>query len=516
MRFKTGLCFKLSLGVAFLLFSVIYLKDNEILSNNGGEGEEISHIEIPKVQAKNVSKSQNEVAAENKGPAEPVDLVAEPSDSLAGNRIDGLPNVTEPRREKIMIGADIDSSTAKIVENISKINSEQIIYNEDLFGPVTNQTVVITVQVHNRIKYLRQLIKSFSIAPGIDNTLLIFSHDVWDENINYLIRSIDFCMAMQIFYPYSLQTHQDKFPGKSANDCPRDITKDKAIARSCINARWPDIHGHYREAQFTQTKHHWWWKANWIFNKIQATQHFSGLVLFLEEDHYVAEDFLHVLSLMETEKKTGKHKVDILSLGTYLKKTNIRTNGKQPPRYANDRKFPPNFAFRNILWQPSFLSSILGSYKQAEITEWISSKHNMGMALSRNEWNKILNCSQRFCQFDDYNWDWSLQHISHHCLKEKLQVIMVKGPRVFHIGECGVHHKKSNCDSNTGLDKVKSIITSSKNYLFPERLQFTLTALRKKIKEKKPNGGWGDKRDHELCMKFTLANDKVSNKSKKQ
>ena len=96
MRFKTGLCFKLSLGVAFLLFSVIYLKDNEILSNNGGEDEEISHIEIPKVQAKNVSKSQNEVA-ENKGPAEPVDLVAEPSDSLAGNRIDGLPNVTEPR-----------------------------------------------------------------------------------------------------------------------------------------------------------------------------------------------------------------------------------------------------------------------------------------------------------------------------------------------------------------------------------------------------------------------------------
>ena len=50
----------------------------------------------------------------------------------------------------------------------------------------------------------------------------------------------------------------------------------RAIARSCANARWPDIHGHYREAQFTQTKHHWWWKANWIFNKIQATQHFSG------------------------------------------------------------------------------------------------------------------------------------------------------------------------------------------------------------------------------------------------
>ena len=46
---------------------------------------------------------------------------------------------------------------------------------------------------------------------------------------------------------------------------------------------------------------------------------------------------------------------------------------------------------------------------------------------------------------------------------------MAKGPRVFHIGDCGVHHKKANCDSNTGLEKVKSIIKSAKNYLFPPR-----------------------------------------------
>ena len=36
-------------------------------------------------------------------------------------------------------------------------------------------------------------------------------------------------------------------------------------------------------------------------------------------------------------------------------------------------------------------------------------------------------------------------------------------------------------------------------------LQFVRTTLRKKIKEKKPNGGWGDKRDHALCLNFTLA-----------
>ena len=67
----------------------------------------------------------------------------------------------------------------------------------------------------------------------------------------------------------------------------------------------------------------------------------------------------------------------------------------------------------------------------------------------------------------------------------------------------GVHHKKTNCDSNTGLDKVKSIISSAKKSLFPEKLQFVVTKLRKKMKEKKPNGGWSDKRDHDLCLNFT-------------
>ena len=103
----------------------------------------------------------------------------------------------------------------------------------------------------------------------------------------------------------------------------------RAISYSCTNALWPDTHGHYREAQFTQTKHHWWWKANWIFSQITPIKAFDGLVLFLEEDHYVAEDFLHVLKLLETEKKSSKYNIDMLSLGTYLRKNNVRPNPRQ-------------------------------------------------------------------------------------------------------------------------------------------------------------------------------------------
>lgn len=83
------------------------------------------------------------------------------------------------------------------------------------------------LQVHNRITYLRHLIVSLAQAPGISQTLVVFSHDYYNEEINALVQSIDFCKVMQLFYPYSLQTHQLEFPGEDPNDCPRDIKKEQ-------------------------------------------------------------------------------------------------------------------------------------------------------------------------------------------------------------------------------------------------------------------------------------------------
>lgn len=49
------------------------------------------------------------------------------------------------------------------------------------------------------------------------------------------------------------------------------------------------------------------------------------MVVFLEEDHYVAEDFLQVLSLMHAKANEACLKCNILSLGTYLKTFNYYT-----------------------------------------------------------------------------------------------------------------------------------------------------------------------------------------------
>ena len=67
----------------------------------------------------------------------------------------------------------------------------------------------------------------FLQAKDIDRTLIIFSHDIWDDEVNELINSVDFAKTLQIFYPYSIQTHTNAFPGESPNDCPRNAKKDQ-------------------------------------------------------------------------------------------------------------------------------------------------------------------------------------------------------------------------------------------------------------------------------------------------
>lgn len=71
----------------------------------------------------------------------------------------------------------------------------------------------------------------------------------------------------------------------------------------------------------------------------------------------------------------------------------------------------------------------------------------------------------------------------------------------------GVHHKNKNCESNQVISKVQHVLRIARNshQLFPRSLTLTVPSLMKKSKLRKGNGGWGDMRDHELCLNMTLA-----------
>ena len=357
-------------------------------------------------------------------------------------------------------------------EDIKRVNNEEKVMNQDVFGPMYNNkiSVVIIVQVHDRINYLRHLIKSLSIAKGINETLIIFSHDIWDDEMNTLVRSIKFAKVLQIFYPYSIQTHGNIFPGDSPSDCPSGVSKEQAKKLNCLNAEWPDHFGHYRTAKVAQIKHHWWWKAHRVFDELQTIRNYDGLVLFLEEDHYLTEDFLEVLSQMNNQRNKMEPLNDIICLGTHATK----------------------------------LSRDKDNYKKVEVTYWHYGHHNMGMAFDRKVWEKIKMCRQAFCNFDDYNWDFSLAHLSFSCMKESLRVMFLKGPRIFHMGECGFHNKKNiECNTEEVVRKIISKLEQLHHLLYPRSLifeKFRTTKQRKLL----GNGGWGDKRDREMCIRMDI------------
>ncbi|XP_037955796.1 alpha-1,6-mannosyl-glycoprotein 2-beta-N-acetylglucosaminyltransferase isoform X2 [Teleopsis dalmanni] len=471
----------------------------------------------------------------------------------------------------------------EIKRQIARHNEMQFVLNEEAFGPLQNDSVIIVIQVHTRITYLRHLIVSLAQARDISKTLLIFSHDYYDEDINDLVQTIDFCKVLQIFYPHSIQTHPHEFPGTDPEDCPSSMKKEQALIKRCKNALSPDLYGHYREAKLTQIKHHWWWKANRVFNQLEVTRYHTGLVLFLEEDHYVAEDFLYLLEMMQKRTTDMCPQCNILSLGTYLKTFNYYTYNSKTNKKSFSNQFASSLISPNNLlgyqksknsqqkssksqkvsssssyssaansynklhksntvntpkaravvgdtntnahhsitttttvttekngaqqtWSYHVLPSLYSFYQKVEIMPWISNKHNMGFAFNRSTWTNIRRCAKLFCSFDDYNWDWSLQHVSQQCLQKKLHAMIVKGPRVFHIGECGVHHKKKNCEANQVISKVQQVlrIARKSGQMFPRSLTLTVASLVKKTKLRKGNGGWGDKRDHELCLNMSL------------
>ena len=82
---------------------------------------------------------------------------------------------------------------------------------QSVFNIQSDLYSLLYTQVHNRISYLRQLIISLAEVRYIDRALLVFSHDYYDQEINKLVKTIDFCKLVQVFYPHSLQFHPKVF-----------------------------------------------------------------------------------------------------------------------------------------------------------------------------------------------------------------------------------------------------------------------------------------------------------------
>ena len=74
---------------------------------------------------------------------------------------------------------------------VEKKNREQFMYNSNLFSATTTRYILL-VQVHKRVVYLKKFIEMLQDVEIINQTLLIFSHDFIDPDINLLVTNITF------------------------------------------------------------------------------------------------------------------------------------------------------------------------------------------------------------------------------------------------------------------------------------------------------------------------------------
>jgi ribosomal protein S28E/S33 len=93
-------------------------------------------------------------------------------------------------------------SVNQMKKTINEINEKQKVLNYEIYGPLKEKDIVIIVQVHNRVQYLSALIKSLEQTKHINEVLIVFSHDIYDYQINSIVNSIKFCKVSHSLFAF--------------------------------------------------------------------------------------------------------------------------------------------------------------------------------------------------------------------------------------------------------------------------------------------------------------------------
>lgn len=349
---------------------------------------------------------------------------------------------------------------------IARHNSAQRIFNHNINGKNKKFSITILILAYENSTNLKYLIHHLSLVKGIDQSLVIFSHKYYNAEINRIIRKIDFCQVMQIFYPFSVQAYPNEFPGIDPNDCEEYFDIHKAEMFNCNSALYSDIKGHFRNAYKAEKKHHWWWSANTVFETLNCTD----LVLFLEEIAFMSEDSLHLLTFMRKLVQGHVIKSDMFNLGMI------------PIRYEN----PNNFC-------------------KIEMRSW-NPKYFLGLAFNRNIWNSISSQYDNFCNIDDHSWLNSLYYISMNRKDgERFKTLATVFPRVLSTNICNLHEHETHETIENVYKNLKKIHSDHRCYNFSVSVlieDFNKDDIM--IDYLDYNGGWSDPRDKDLCLNMTV------------
>ena len=125
-----------------------------------------------------------------------------------------LSNKTTRTTESIVLKQTpsyIQNSNPKIQNNhyineLLKAHEDDIVLNGTT-PPKSSGFLIILIQIHSRSSYLHELIKSLSSVKGIQETLVVFSHDDVNTEMNEIIKNITFVAVNLNFFFYFLKTY---------------------------------------------------------------------------------------------------------------------------------------------------------------------------------------------------------------------------------------------------------------------------------------------------------------------
>lgn len=365
---------------------------------------------------------------------------------------------------------------------ITRYNSEEQVLNLDIFGPLKPSDPVFVIFVDKYKVNLKYLLVSMTNVAGIEDALIIFSHSRFDENVNNLIKIIDFARVLQIFYPYSMQIYPNEFPGYQEGDCPRNMDMNTARILNCTGANTPDIHGLYRDPLQAQKKHYWWWTMNKVFESLSLIAEHTGIFSFLDDDVFLMEDFIYMIMKM---KKVSQFVTacEFISLLTPLIETSY---------------------FDNI--------STYSSYS-VELTTWDPREYSSVLSFDSSVWSSIAAHYFLFCSIDDDSWARSLYYLS---LNRKdgarFKVMSSKLPRAFKTSSSALYEKYVDYDMMHIINRILKFQERMNimNNLYPIYLEFYINIELDDddfviFDYLDNNGGWSDPRDKDMCYNITTS-----------
>ncbi|KAL3695417.1 hypothetical protein R1sor_009493 [Riccia sorocarpa] len=263
----------------------------------------------------------------------------------------------------------------------------------------------------------------------------------------------------QIFALFSPHLFNDTFPGEAPEDCKG---AEDPSATGCVGN--PDQYGNHRSRRIVSLKHHWWWMMNTVWDGLAETWNRDGNILFIEEDHFILPNAYRSIKMLRDMKN------------------------RKCPECAAVSLAPVDVASK-------------GEGREILVIEKVG---NIGYCFNRTVFNWIRSRAKSFCSFDDYNWDITMWATVYPSFPNGAgYTLRGSKPSARHFGKCGLHQGQEEGKPPCIDDNERNLPVGDVEPFLSEDWRVVKFPIRGYNQGFEGWGGWGDKRDHQLCLDFS-------------